>query len=434
MKGSETMNKRIYILGGGTFFDIRPHDSLAARAFGTTATKLADLCKEIIPDLDVVLALTKMADRNGWMVTNADVKAYVEGTILPDPHAKIVFFNVAMANKASVLDAMGLPSPSGKNEPRLDSKRTHTLELTSDEKIINLIRKTRKDIFLIGFKTTSNETEGVQYAAGLNMLKANSCNLVLANDIGVRRNMVITPEEAKYHVTYDRDEALRNLVEMAKLRSHLTFTRSTVVGGRPVHWNSDLVPTNLRDVVNYCVERGAYKAFRGATVGHFACKLSDTEFLTSIRKSNFNDIANNGLVKIRTDGPDTVLAYGARPSVGGQSQRIVFKDHPGMDCIVHFHCPIKEGSKVPQVSQREYECGSHECGKNTSTGLKAFHLRDTDANWMSGQENEWYTINVVYLQEHGPNIVFHHDTPAHLITRFIEENFDLEGKTGGYIP
>lgn len=151
-------------------------------------------------------------------------------------------------------------------------------------------------------------------------------------------------------------------------------------------------------------------------MGHFAAKLSDDTFLTSKRKTNFNDIAKNGLVKIKTDGPDTVLAFGAKPSVGGQSQRIVFKDHPGMDCIVHAHVPIRKGSEVPVVSQREYECGSHECGKNTSRGLKKFG-------------NLW----AVFLDQHGPNIVFNKSINPQEVIDFIEANFDLEGKTGGYV-
>jgi hypothetical protein len=124
-----------------------------------------------------------------------------------------------------------------------------------------------------------------------------------------------------------------------------------------------------------------------------------------------------GLVKVKTDGPDNVIAYGSKPSVGGQSQRIVFKEHEGMDCIVHFHCPKKENSKVPTVSQKEYECGSHECGKNTSSGLKQFG-----------------NLKAVYLDQHGPNIVFSKKTDPKEVIKFIKSNFDLSEKTGGYYP
>ncbi len=228
--------------------------------------------------------------------------------------------------------------------------------------------------------------------------------------------MVITPEEARYHVTNNRDDALRGLVEMIKLRSHLTFTRSTVVAGSPIPWDSPLVPTSLRTIVDYCISKNAYKPFNGATVGHFACKLNDNTFLTSIRKSNFNDLAKNGLVKVVTDGPDNVIAYGAKPSVGGQSQRIIFGDHPETDCVVHFHCPIRPGSQVPVRSQYEVECGSHECGQNTSRGLGRFG-----------------NLLAVYLDNHGPNIVFNRNINPQEVINFIEENFDLSEKTGGFV-
>jgi hypothetical protein len=250
----------------------------------------------------------------------------------------------------------------------------------------------------------------------LRLLKSTSANLVLANDTKTRLNMVITPEEASYHETTDREVALRGLVEMAYLRSHLTFTRSTIVAGEPVAWESELVPASLRTVVDHCIARGAYKRFRGVTAGHFAVKIGPTSFLTSRRKTDFNDMKNVGLVKVETDGPDNVIAYGSRPSVGGQSQRILFGDHPEYDCVVHFHCPIKEGSPVPAVSQREFECGSHECGKNTSRGLRRFG-----------------NLEAVYLDQHGPNIVFHHSVDPVEVIRFIEANFNLEGKTGGYM-
>jgi len=252
----------------------------------------------------------------------------------------------------------------------------------------------------------------------LHLVKEASANLVLANDTKTRLNIVVTPEEAKYHVTKDRQEALKGLAEMALLRSHLTFTRSTVVAGELVPWASEEVPASLRAVVDHCIKGKAYKPFRGATVGHFAARLSEKEFLTSIRKTDFNDLEKNGLVRIKTDGPDTVLAFGAKPSVGGQSQRIVFQDHSGFDCIVHFHSPLKEKprDKVPVVSQREVECGSHQCGKNTSKGLEQFG-----------------SLRAVMLDQHGPNIIFNRATPPEEIIEFIEANFDLDKKTGGYV-
>jgi len=405
--------KKIVIFGGGTISHVRSHLALCAPAYGTTARHLNTLCSAMMPNMDRETILTRMADPSSFIETNAHVQHEVE-RVLKDLSVKVVFFSCAMCDFEGDVEDI----PSGKHAPRLKSAEFHSaIDLHTAPKVINMIRHDkggRKDIFLVGFKTTCGATEDEQYIQALNLVKKGSCNLVFANDVKTRVNMIVTPEEARYHVTTDRAAALGNLVEMVNLRSQLTFTRSTVVAGDPVPWESEQVPASLRTVVDYCVKRGAYKVFNGATVGHFAAKIGPTTFLTSRRKTNFNDIGKLGLVRIETDGPDKVIAYGAKPSVGGQSQRIVFADHPDSDCIVHFHCPIKEGSKVPTISQREYECGSHQCGQNTSNGL-----------WRFGN------LLAVYLDHHGPNIVFHHSIDPQEVINFIEANFDLDDKTGG---
>ena len=404
------MKKTVEIIGGGTISHVRSHLALSAIAYGNTAKQIADLCKEQSDKLDINLHLTKMADSNSNIETTEDVEVLIN-KLKEDLNVKIIFFNPAMVDFLGEIDNL----PSGKYEERLKSRNGEkAINLIPAKKIIKEIRKDRKDIFLVGFKTTCGLSEDEQYINGLNLLKESSCNLVLANDVKTRINMVITPEEARYHVTKDRQQALKNLVEMAYLRSHLSFTRSTVVAGESIPWNSELVPQSLRKVVDFCIASGAYKEFRGSTVGHFACKIDDRTFLTSKRKTNFNDLDKNGLVKVIIDGDDTVIAYGSKPSVGGQSQRIIFSEHNDYDCIAHFHCPIKEGSKVPIASQREYECGSHECGKNTSINLKQFG-----------------NLSAVMLDNHGPNIVFNHLIDPQEVIDFIDNNFDLSGKTGG---
>ncbi len=401
--------KKIHIFGGGTINPVRPHLALCAPAFGTTARRLAEMYEEMAPEMEVVLHLTRMADPDSKMVTNSDVENVV-ADVIEDPATQIVIFSTAMT------DFTGHIRNGDDQEERLSSRQVYKMTLAPAPKVIRLIRAERKDIFLAGFKTTAGENPAVQFHKGLRLMKTSHCNLVLANDIQTRNNMIITPEEARYHETTDREEVLKGLVEMSLLRSHLTFTRSTVVDAKPVPWHDDLVPPNLRKVVDYCINRNAYKPGpTGATVGHFACKIGETTFLTSRRKVDFNKMAEVGLVKVETDGPDTVIAYGSKPSVGGQSQRIVFDEHEGYNCIVHFHCPLKPNAPdmVPIVSQREYECGSHQCGQNTSNGL----LEVGDG------------IKAVMLDKHGPNIVFKPSTPAKDVIRFIDRNFDLGKKT-----
>lgn len=410
-------NKQIHIIGGGTIEPVRNHLALAAPAYGTTARRLEELCRAEMPTMDTVLHLTRMA--GGSDIETSDDVEDLTRDLMDDARTKILFFNTAIADYDG---AIGNVSPNKHANRLKTADGTATMTLTPVKKIVDLIRNTpnitgivRKDIFLVAFKTTTGATEEEQYQAGLNLIKRAGANLVLANDAVTRINMIITPEEAAYHVTTDREEVLKGLVQMTNLRSHLTFTRSTIVKGESVPWDSSLVPTTLRTIVDHCIERGAYKRFRGVTAGHFAAKLSGTTFLTSRRKTDFNDMKNVGLVKIETDGPDSVIAYGSKPSVGGQSQRIVFAENPEADCIVHFHCPKTTTSRVPTVSQREFECGSHECGENTSRGLKKFG-----------------NLKAVYLDNHGPNIVFSSNVDPNEVIAFINENFDLTKKTGGY--
>ena len=93
------------------------------------------------------------------------------------------------------------------------------------------------------------------FEAGLTLLKNASCNLVLANDLHTGLNMIITPEESRYGNSQNRNKVLEELTEMVMSRMQGTFTRSTVVEGKPVDWNSELVPENLRTVVNHCIKR-----------------------------------------------------------------------------------------------------------------------------------------------------------------------------------
>lgn len=408
------MNKKIIVIGGGTFSHIRTHLSLATPAFGATAKSIYTKCKNSFNNMDVELKLTKMADSTSTLVTNQDISDYVD-TLVENNTTKIVFFNVAMCDYEGKIGDV----ESGKYSERLESSNgEQTINLTPSDKVIKKIRAKRKDIFLVGFKTTSNSTPQEQFSKGLNLMKKTSANIVFVNDVVTRNNFIITPEEGVYGEGMTRDECLDEMIKIVQHRSHLSFTRSTVIAGNPIPWEDERVPETLRKVVDWCVENNAYKEFNGATTGHFAAKLGDNKFLTSIRKTNFNKIKENGMILVETDGDDNVIAYGAKPSVGGQSQRIIFDKFKETNCIVHFHCPLKKKplNDIPVVSQWEYECGSHGCGENTANGLKEFG-----------------NIFCVMLDKHGPNIVFNDkNVTSEEIIGFIKNNFDLDESTSGF--
>lgn len=432
--------KSIHIIAGGTLAHIRPHTALirdsndhldhalAAKALGSTGKFLYD-CFRREGAKNVFLHNTKLAggadtslpSREGVakaqtprLETNADVGALIDD-LIEDPKvgmiimsAALVDFEIADIRQNGQSVGIGL-----QGVPRLDSSQSYSVELCPADKIINRIRRQRKDIFLVGFKSMAGVTSDELFEAGLKLLKKSSCNLVFANDLTNRTCMVITPEQAHYGVGVDREAALRTLGEMARSRSKGTFTRSTVIEGSTIDWNGPVIPDSLRKVVNHCIARGAYRPFLGATVGHFAYKLTDSLFVTSKRKTDFNQLDEVGMVLVESMGIDHVVAHGAKPSVGGMSQRIIFRAHAPLDCIVHMHCPLKPGSPIAVRSQKEHECGSHECGRNTSDGLV----------W--AREG----IKAVMLDRHGPNIVFHHSQNPDSVISLIEENWDLTRQT-----
>lgn len=275
----------------------------------------------------------------------------------------------------------------------------------------------RKDIFtVLGVVTGKELSDDERFHLGLGAIKRAGVNLAVVVDAsGTHR--IVTPEESWYG---DDEETSSQafLLDMVLSRCRGTFTRSKIVGTADdlVPWGSDQVPSALRAVVDGMIDAGAYRAFNGKTVGHFAVRSGDGTFLTSARNTNFNtDLRERGLVRVESSGPDDVTAYGMRPSVGGQSQRIVFTNHPGYDCIAHAHVPLRVRDSVNTVPQWLNECGSHGCGKATSDGLREVAPG----------------IKAVYLDRHGPNIVFKRDVDPENVLAFIRDHFDLSAKTRG---
>lgn len=225
---------KVVIIGGGTFSDVRSHLALAARAFGTTARKLTTICENELPMMEVELALTAMANAGQdryfpsdidsmRLVTNEDVKNYIVNSVLPDPRVKIIFFSAAMCDfNGSVLDystnIFGLSTPSGKYEERLTSSQEYNLFLTTADKVITLIHQTRPDIFVVGFKTTTNEDRTVQITKARKLLDS-GCNLVVANDTGRRRATIV--HEFGYSPEFEDREVL--LIHLVNLVGRLVY-------------------------------------------------------------------------------------------------------------------------------------------------------------------------------------------------------------------
>lgn len=182
------MNKCI-IIGGGTFNHISCHLSLAAPAFGATARQLAQIMREYADEFDTTLMLTKMAYQHSSLVTNDDVADYVE-SILDDPLVKIIVMNAAICD-------FEIDSPS--DEGRLSSQKDYPVVLKGVKgKILATIKARRPDIIVCGFKTTHGATHDQQAKKGVASMNSNNLNLVLANDVATRENILISDSGRNY--------------------------------------------------------------------------------------------------------------------------------------------------------------------------------------------------------------------------------------------
>lgn len=195
------MNK-VVIIGGGTFNHVSCHLSLAAPAFGTTARKLNDLYSERC-GITPVLVLTKMADYGSKLVTSEDVIRHVLHEVLPDKAVKVIVMNAAMCD-------FKMESPS--TLPRLSSREDYEVVLEGIQvKLLDTIKTIRPDIVVVGFKTTHGADVVEQVWKASNCLTENKIDIVLANDVGVRSNILLNTRSE--YLTGEREDLLETLVQ-----------------------------------------------------------------------------------------------------------------------------------------------------------------------------------------------------------------------------
>lgn len=393
------MKKEILILGGGTFNFIRNHLALAAPAYGATAKKL----NQMIPDSKLVL--TKMADPNSILETNDDVKKFLEKEIA-NPKLGVIVMNVAVCDFEAQIGEV----PSGKYAKRLKTAEGNVnVDLKPSDKLLKMIRQKRPDIFLVGFKTTTGATEDEQFLTALKMMKSVKCNLVLANDVVTRTNMVITAEETIYGQSTDRDKTLKELVEMLLMRMNGTYNRTNMVDSE----NTPILktPQKFQDVIKFLIDNKGFleNNGNGFTPGHFCFRDSLTSMISSQRKANHNQVFDVGMTLVKVDEEGKFTAYGKKPaSVGARSQWILLNAFPEYDCIIHTHNPLINVDSLSTVDQRPFQCGSLECGMNTLTGIK-----DYDG------------IKAVFLNKHGANILFKSTDDPQKVIDFVKKHLQL---------
>lgn len=486
--------KRIFIICGGTINKVSPHFAFSAPAYGSVGLKLYNEIKDQIEKRNVwqhefiknpeqrdgftytvELIPTKMAlnvlpvemcmgyscfmKQAGLtdIETNEDLSKFID-YLISNPETRCIIMAAAVCdfepmNISEIVDDGFLGEPVfkfGKDQKRLGSGNCYSMEIKPSEKILTKIRQQRKDIFVVSFKTTSGEGRDMTYKKGLLSLKKNSSNLVFANDIKDKINMVVTPEEFPYESS-TREEAVKQLADITFKRINLTFGDKTILKDDKRAFPEELlkegvIPQNWYDVMKYLFSHNAFKPLpdTGKTSGHFGCRVDgkDYERITSERKINHNESFERGMIPVYSYKKGELIVGGAKPSVGEKTQEVIYQQlGDKIHSIVHFHCPLKnvvsgvlvgasEQKGIPagninilvnsMVSLREqlpYECGSAECAFNT----------------MSGMEEKEPGIYAVHLHNHGPNIAFHKDVSAQHVIDFINKYWDLDDKTGGIL-
>ena len=213
--------KKIHVIGEGTVFHVRPHIAISAVAYGVTAKMIAKKCKEKFNrrSYKIELHLTKMACAGQSEIeTNMDVKKLIDKICL-DSDVKILFLPVALCDfSANIIQDKHL-TDSGKDQPRLKSRQgAIKMELLMADKLISGVKKQHPNLFLVGFKTTSNISGHETIRLSKKLLNESNCDLVFGNDIAIRKNIIVGKNNYVSELFSNRDMALEHLVELtAKL-------------------------------------------------------------------------------------------------------------------------------------------------------------------------------------------------------------------------
>lgn len=214
--------KQIYVITGGTLVHISPHFSLCAPAYGRVGSDIYNRLLNTInfqgleQQYQVLLIRTKMAGQNFRETechlkekaltpspeTNQDIKVIVSTLAASTDTAGIVVasaicdFEPVELKTCSGADSTTIIS-FGKEQKRLHHVDSLTLTLRPSDKIIDLVKQIRTDIFLVTFKTTVGTSEAELFDQAFYNLRRSKSDLVFANDIQNHHNMVVTSSGEK---------------------------------------------------------------------------------------------------------------------------------------------------------------------------------------------------------------------------------------------
>ncbi|KAB8145557.1 hypothetical protein F8S13_00255 [Chloroflexia bacterium SDU3-3] len=203
----------IAVITGGTLAHIRPHLALCAPAYGQVGSVIAARLRAApaLAGWEIHRIPMRMAGRPGPATrrmlaalgcpaspeTNADVAALLRG-LLAAPHTRAVVMAAAICDfepEDLVVrgedDAEEQSAAFGKSAPRLHHARSATIALRPSEKLLTMVKAMRPDVALVSFKTTAGQSVEEMAARASQSLRASGSDVVLANDLHTRRNLLV---------------------------------------------------------------------------------------------------------------------------------------------------------------------------------------------------------------------------------------------------
>jgi hypothetical protein len=209
--------KHIYVVTGGTLVHVRPHFSLCAAAYGQVGSEIHDgltaglAARRRVDDFRVHLVRTRMAGPSPAETvahlqelgvppapeTNADLRTLVQAVTARAETAALVMAAAVCDFEPVELTVTGETGPQtttdfGKGQKRLHHVRSATLALRPSEKLVDLVKSGRPEVCLVTFKTTAGLLESDLRAQAMQNLQRSRSDLVFANDIQHRLNLVVT--------------------------------------------------------------------------------------------------------------------------------------------------------------------------------------------------------------------------------------------------
>jgi phosphopantothenoylcysteine decarboxylase/phosphopantothenate--cysteine ligase len=174
-KKDSLKNKKILVTAGATIEEIDPVRVITNKSSGKMGVYIAE--EAFLRGADVTLIRGLNSIEPKFLLKDIKINSVKE---LFNEIKKNIKNNDVLIHAAAVSDF----EVNNKNNEKIKSGQELHLELTPTTKILENIKKSNKNIFLIGFKAEFNVSEKELIKRAYGLLKSSKADLIIANDVG----------------------------------------------------------------------------------------------------------------------------------------------------------------------------------------------------------------------------------------------------------